>query len=304
MGQNVAAFLGAFLLGLTAAGADGVLPSGEQRRIEKPLALYIIKHAELARQKAVDLGTLPVVKASKKGARLVQSIAGDIRTDILEPIYNRFPELRGQDVRRLAVAPVKSFGPIDKATAERIDRSVERLNADRQALNAALNTTDRTPEDVQIMMDLLAEAGFITAPVDRQFPSFFEARMTRLKPAVDPRTDKSDAAMRRRAVPIRDIKLTSVARVTISDFARELERHGKYVLAISWDLGGASKGPDDTHWKKTGAGLSIGGYERSQVPPDIVAMLDGIPIVFFDDQPPRIRGKTIDFKNGGFFLED
>jgi hypothetical protein len=76
------------------------------------------------------------------------------------------------------------------------------------------------------------------------------------------------------------------------------------VAAISWSLGGAYKGPDDTDWTKTGPGVSVGADRCANFPRDVVQTIDGVRIVFGGDSASRFANKTIDLEGDHIVLKD
>jgi hypothetical protein len=65
-----------------------------------------------------------------------------------------------------------------------------------------------------------------------------------------------------------------------------------------------SKGPNDAEWKISGPGLGAGTFSCTQVPPDVIDTLDGIPIVFSGKDASQFAGKMIDRENGSLVLKD
>ncbi|MBV8567568.1 MAG: hypothetical protein JO273_19125, partial [Methylobacteriaceae bacterium] len=76
------------------------------------------------------------------------------------------------------------------------------------------------------------------------------------------------------------------------------------VAAISWILEERWKKPLDEEWKTQGPGLSLGSFDRGEMPPDVIDTVDGIQIIFSAKNPSIFVGKTVDFKDGRFLLRD
>ncbi len=76
----------------------------------------------------------------------------------------------------------------------------------------------------------------------------------------------------------------------------ELENH---VATLAWATDGT-----DTRGNRLGPHWSIGFYERTKVADEPIVNIQGINFVFM--QPWKIadiEGKTLDFRNGRFFVE-
>jgi len=88
---------------------------------------------------------------------------------------------------------------------------------------------------------------------------------------------------------------------------RQLQRDlpgDRSIASVEWVTDDASKGPDDTDWVHHGAGLVIGSYGRTEVPPDIIDRVGGIDVVFSAPDPSILAGKTVDVQKGRFVIRD
>ena len=104
-------------------------------------------------------------------------------------------------------------------------------------------------------------------------------------------------------------------KLTLSDSARValsmlMQRHSKYVpvATVTWSEGGWTEYHDQfgnlVH-RTDGPGWDVGFYDRSRVPEDQIVTLGGIEFVF--DQGPismRLDGRQLDYRNGGFIVDD
>ena len=121
------------------------------------------------------------------------------------------------------------------------------------------------------------------------------------------RTPDSDANFRKSAPPRGSARLSDAALAEVKAFLRQVQHEvpgGKWIASISWAEGRQSKGPNDDAWINHGAGLVIGLFRRTELPPDIIDRVDGIDVVFSAADPSIFVGKTIDLQNGKFVIRD
>jgi hypothetical protein len=103
------------------------------------------------------------------------------------------------------------------------------------------------------------------------------------------------------------VKLTSAALQAVHNFAvavRSEDGTKCQIMAITWTREGWWKGPEDTEWKTTGPGLSLGAYRCGQLPSDVIETIDGMPMVISGETASQFDGKIIDWENGKFVLKD
>ena len=301
--------------------------TGPRARLDHKAAIYFVTHAQRACRSLRDF---PTGNFSTAEARQVlpelRGIIDELRANILEPVYREHPDLRGQD---LSAAPAASSGAkgsplvrdptfglhtgdIGPATATHLRWAVSRAEADffkamdrfqKKCAPAHLR------ECADAGSDTGAEIGFIGSPLPALFPEFVQIdnKEWAARLPAPGRTATSDAAYRKAAPPPGTVQLTPAAALYLKEFAAEVRRQmgpGCRLMVISWDLGTASKGPDDSDWRRTGPGVGIGADACQVAPAEVIRTISGIRIIFSGDDAGRFAGKTIDAEKGKFFFRD
>lgn len=318
-----------------AAGAEqgAGLPRAPWRaRLDRDVAVYLIKHAQRAchRLEGLARGDARFAEGGSPDAGLA-AVAGLLRGGILEPVYRSYPALRGQDLSdrpttALDATPVPRQGgdrsgtprfglmirpsQLARPTAVRLLRAADGAQAAFGKIAAdRLKSTDlaKAEELIRVLSDVIAEIGFISSPAYAAFPDLWRAQVRRTMAETPPRTAASDASFRKAARAAGIVHVSERALSAIRCMLALSLRDGgsrDQLATIVWSKGGQARGPGDTAWKELPPGPQMGLYSRRQIPPDIIRRIGGVDIVFADDDPPRMAGKTIDFENGRLVLKE
>jgi hypothetical protein len=253
-------------------------------------------------------------------------ILNDLHTRILGPIYRSHPDLERASLREepnsREVRPTGSRGTpppsrvaratrkdIGRRTAVRLEHALWQIQQDasKVASEAVGHAASKEATEAarESFLDATAELTFASKVAFDAYPDLWKRRMRAA--LIVPRTAESDASFRRSAPPLGSVKLSDAALHLVKAFMRQLRRevpHKDHIASIGWVIDRRSKGPDDTAWTSTGAGLDLGAYLRSQVPGDIIDDVGGVEIIFTAEDPSMFAGKTIDLQDRQFVIRD
>jgi hypothetical protein len=279
-------------------------------QIERDAAVYIIKHLQRSCRIIDDLVKETSVQADPRVTSATRVVVDKLRGNVLEYVYREYPDLRGQDLTSTESILSSRLAQMGPATAIYLRWALTdaETNFLSSVSKAAVGLDCRGP-DKCTLMDIDAEIGFADAPIYKSFPDLWRLAMKEGEAvaAAQKRTPEVFASFRRSAPPRGSVRLTPAASSYIRQMLDELKRGGMTdcsVAAISWSLGGAYKGPNDTGWTKTGPGVSVGTYDCANVPQDVVQTIDGVRIVFGGDSASRFANKTIDLEGDHIVLKD
>jgi hypothetical protein len=156
------------------------------------------------------------------------------------------------------------------------------------------------------VLNATAELSAAAKVISDTYPRVWQGQLIAERPP-QPRTTESDASFRKSAAPRGSVKLTAPALAKIRSFLRQAriaEPNEDWIASLGWAIDQRSKGPEVRNWTTIPAGLVLGTFSRSQVPPDVIDKVDGIEVIFTADSPERLTGKTIDFQKGKFVIRD
>jgi hypothetical protein len=307
----------------TASGKE-VLPAAApwRARIDRRAAIYVVAHVRRACRMMAEDGGRDAKFAEL--AKQLTPVLADLRTNVLAPIYRSHPELeaappaesQSQNVnpgseakRRPRRAYRATRRDIRRATAVRLSSELRRI--EQQALKLASAYADQaaTKEAAMSMLqpttDAAAELSFASKVAYDAYPDLFAKRLE--DAPKQPRTEESDAILRKSAPPRGSVKLSAAALSFVQLFMRQAQNmapRDDQVATISWARDQRSKGPNDAAWTDQGAGWVLGAYSGTQLPPDVIDKVGGIEIVFGAEDPSSLAGKTVDIKDRRFFVRD
>jgi hypothetical protein len=297
-----------------AAGGETTFTPGHVR-IDQDASLYTAKYAQRACRLIDSLAGDISNRDEPQIVSALRSVIAKLRDTVLEPIYQRHPDLRGQDLTAAqtydpkipedigtpGVAPERHMGPATAAYLRWVLADTTR--AFRKASASICGTGAEDEKCAQGIGDVFAELGFAGRPIYSNYPDLWRLNLKEVDTDFPPqRTPESDAAYRRAAPAPGSVRLTpdaaSALRAMLASERRDVGK-GCRVATILWSIGGSWKGPTDAEWKKTGPQFIIGTFRCSEVPPDAVRVIDGIPIIFAGDEASRFTGKLIDIEKDG-----
>ena len=296
--------------------------------IDEDVAVYVAKHVQracrrLAAYPAID----PDDPRAKEAEARVRALVGDLNGRFLEAVYTRFAHLRGQDLTARAVPSLEGNdaakeqgtdrrvgmtirpGAIDRESAEQLVHGMDAIAKSFFPLVTDLGkeaSRDKRKALIEESFDIIAELGFADDPGYAAFPELWRERMRR-RPENIGRTAESDAQFCKTSAAARAVRFTRPAKARLRAVLASIEEEtgsSDHVVAVSWMLGGRFKGPKDAEAKRLPPGISVGTYYREQLPPDVIRRIGRIPVVVTDETPPRLAGRTIDFRDGRFRLVD
>jgi hypothetical protein len=275
--------------------------------------MSIVRHVQRACGLMQELLATKEVATERRITAGINLTVATLWKDVLLPLYRAYPDLRGRDLRQVPDSDIPGatiskvqMGP---ATATYLRRVLLRAQT---GLSEKLHDVDcgsREKQDCDRLTDIVAEIGFAGAPIYSSYPKLWQVELREgfRRGASQPRTPKTDAAFRASAPPRGSVQLTPAASAYLRDMLRSIRRQLDdecVVVAITWTLGMRSKGPNDAEWTTSGPGLSAGAFSCTQVPPDVIDTLDGIPIVFSGKDASQFAGKMIDRENGSLVLKE
>jgi hypothetical protein len=306
-------------------------PAQFHARLDRDVAIYLAKHAQRAcRRLAAFAHDNSSVLRGTAAATEILAIVKKLQLGILEPIYRADPDLRGLD---LTERPAPAVDGDTTAQSERESKPVfERRHVSHRAQlgratavrflrvlsdaqKSFLRTTAEPAKSIspdqskafdEQISDVAAEISFGSKPIYTSFPDLWRREMRNTIERIQQRTSESDAAFRKAAPAPGTVQMSRAASSQILKFIRSVQRQvgqNDLIAAISWNLGGRMKGPNDTDWRKLEPGLGIGTYSRREVPPDVIRTISGLQIVISGDDATRFAGKLIEFENGKFVLK-
>jgi hypothetical protein len=278
-------------------------------RISREVANHVVVHLRNACaliNKSVTNGS-PFAPAHDR----LRSTASSIHVNLLEPIYRAHPRLRWQSTVQVKASVHGTRHNISRRTAVWLDDAFTRLSDAVGAATSPIISESSGREnfdDVRhAMMDIVHELWLADRVTYEAYPDLWQKKLEATFKQTPPRTEESDTNFRKSAPPRGTVRLSDAAIKIVRDFMSSVQKEAPkedQVAAITWALDSESKGPNDKEWKKLGPGLSFGGYARKQVPPDVIDHVDGVDIVFSASDPAMLAGKTIDFRNGKFVIEE
>ncbi|MGY3591067.1 hypothetical protein ACVIGB_009349 [Bradyrhizobium sp. USDA 4341] len=269
-------------------------------RISHRSALYIIRHVNKACR---------ILAGADADRSRSDSIRADLYDSIVRPIYRVHPGV--------AVASLKPPTPkvlhatahdMGRTTAQRLDNEFKRLRQDISKISqdaVGQSADERTAKAaLEVFLDATAELAFAGHIAFDAYPDLFAKSFDDV-PA-QPRTAESDAGFRKGAPPIGSVKLSDSALALIQSFMREVHRSSRHdqVVVIFWARDRQSKGPGDVAWSSQGSGWTLGAYQRTQIPPDVIDTVRDVEIVFSAEAPSALAGKTIDATKQKLFVRD
>ncbi|MCP3418980.1 hypothetical protein NLM16_33220 [Bradyrhizobium brasilense] len=269
-------------------------------RMSRSSALYVIRHVHKACR---------ILAGADADRSRSSSIRADLYESIVRPIYRIHPSV--------AAASSKPFTPralhatsqdIGRSTAQRLNNEFARLQRDISKLgqDSVRQSADESTAKaaLEIFLDATAELGFAGHIAFDAYPDLFAKSFDDV--SAQPRTAESDAGFRKAAPPIGSVKLSDAALTLIQSFMREIHRSSRrdQVAVIFWAHDRRSKGPGDAAWSGQGSGWTLGSYERTQIPPDVIDTVRDVEIVFSAEDPSALAGKTIDATKQKLFVRD
>jgi hypothetical protein len=289
------------------AGSEMAAPSVRHLTMSGETAAYVVRH--------VGNACSFIVEATRQGAPLEQispsltPILADMNARILAPIFRLHPELLTEPQEQ------QSPKEVYRATKKDISRLtatwlMHNLLKSEQAMGKASSDFIAQRADQKSVFELYlnatAELSAAAKVISDTYPHVWQKQLIAARP-LQPRTTESDASFRKSAAPRGSVKLTAPALAKIRSFLRQAriaEPNKDWIASLGWAIDQRSKGPEDRNWTTTPAGLVLGTFSRSQVPPDVIDKVDGIEVIFTADSPERLTGKTIDFQTGKFVIRD
>jgi hypothetical protein len=292
------------------AGSEMAAPSVRHLTMSGETAAYVVRH--------VGNACSFIVEATRQGAPLEQispsltPILADMNARILAPIFRLHPELLAEPQKQQS--PKKGYRAtrkdISRLTATwlmhnllKSDKAMGKASSDFLAQRADQKSVFETYGAV---LNATAELSAAAKVVSDTYPRMWQRQLIAARPP-QPRTTESDASFRKSAAPRGSVKLTALAIAKIRSFLRQAriaEPNEDWIASLGWAIDQRSKGPEDRNWTTIPAGLVLGTFSRSQVPPDVIDKVDGIEVIFTADSPERLTGKTIDFQKGKFVIRD
>jgi len=253
------------------------------------------------------------VSQSEQLAPEFTSILNNLRDEVLTPIYRSHPSLaRGSlpnDSRPNGVHPDArtTRKDIGRTTAVRLERALtknqqELFRAGSKSVNQS-GSKDSAKLALDPFVDAAAELNFASKVVFEAYSDLW-AKQLRSVPG-QPRTPDSDANFRKSAPPLGSVKLSAAVLTSVKAFMHQVRRDlpdDDWIASILWAADRRSKGPNDIDWINSGAGLTLGSFRRTEVPPDIIDKVGGVDIMFSAPDPSILKGKTIDLEKGQFIL--
>jgi hypothetical protein len=306
----------------SAAGGETSFIPGHIR-VDQDASLYIAKYAQRACRLINSLADDISNRDKSQIVSALRAVNAKLRDTVLEPIYRQHPDLRGQDLTAAqtynpkipedigtpVAASMRHMGP---ATATYLRWVLaDTLTGFRKA-SAEICTAKAEAEAekcAQGIGDVFAELGYAATPIYSSYPDLWRLNLKEVDTNFPPRrSSESDAAYRKAAPAPGSVRLTpgaaSTLRAMLASERRDIGK-GCRVASILWSLSSSWKEPTDTEWKKTGPQFIIGTYRCSEVPPDTVRVIDGIPIIFAGEDASQFAGKLIDIeKNGKVVVKD
>jgi hypothetical protein len=283
--------------------------------ISRAAAAYVVRHVENACRlftEATSQGT-PLEPFAASSA----SVRESLHQRILVPIFNSHPNLATSNSSIASISKKTTRKKVYRATKKDIGKSTaiwlyREIQQQIPAANSKFESpADQSTEEEQEyelikqkhepIFNAISELLAVTKIVNDAYPDFCAKEAIAIS---GKRTAESDASFRKYAVPKGSVRLTGRAISKIKYYMKQFRSHNQRnsVASIMWTIDSMSKGPEDEDWTSTGAGLGLGFYFRSQVPPDILEKVDGIEIFFHADTPSRLSGKTIDFRKSEFVI--
>jgi len=288
-------------------------------RIDRDAATSVLKHIQRACARFLRWEKDVAPAPKDPNVAEFRELIADLQREVVAPIDAIYPDLAGKDLtnskpdpdqsaKRAAGEP-KSIGEV---TARHLAWALEGA-ADRA--NGPLQTNPKpcAPDDLwacsQARTDVAPEFDFALTYVHRDYPVLERERMAELTArgyATAKRTAESDAQFRKLAAKLGTTKLTPAAMAQVNAFANALRESNPacQVVALSFDLGSLSKGPNDTYWVAHDPQLSEGGFYCRELPPDVIQIVSGVRMMFEDDATHKFENKLIDYREGKFELRE
>jgi hypothetical protein len=273
-------------------------------------AAYVVRHVRNA-CRFITEGTRQGAPLEQISRSLTPILAG-MNAGILAPIFRLHPELLAEPQEQQSPTSVyrATRNDISRLTATWL---MHNLLKSEQALGKASSDfiSQRADQESAVeaygpILNATAELSAAAKVISDTYPRVWQKQLIAGRP-LQVRTAESDANFRKSAAPRGSVKLTAPAIETIRSFLRQAriaEPNGDWVASLEWVIEQRAKGPEDRNWTTIPAGLVLGTFSRSQVPPDVIDKVDGIEIIFTGDSPERLTGKTVDFQKGRFVIRD
>jgi hypothetical protein len=259
-----------------------------------------------------------ITEATRQGAPLAQMspsltpILADMNARILAPIFRLHPELSAEAQKQ------QSSKKVYRATRRDISRFtatwlMHNLLKSQQAMgNATSDFIAQRADQKSVfeangaVLNASAELSAAAKVISDTYPRVWHKQLIAERP-LQPRTTESDANFHNGVAARGSVTLTAPALAKIRSFMRQAriaEPNEDWIASLEWVIDQRSRGPEDRSLTSIGAGLVLGVFSRSQVPPDVIDKVDGIEVLFHADNPDRLTGKTIDFQKGEFVIRD
>ncbi len=280
-------------------------------QIRRHTAIYVIGHVHNACRIIEHIADSRSAGAEPE----LNSILDNLRNEVLVPIYRVHPSLARvslpSDSASKGVLPKarSSREDISRMTAVRLELALARIR--QQLFQVASKSVNQSSSKesadalLQPFVDAAAELGFASKVAFDAYPDLW-AKQLRSVPN-QPRSSDSDADFRKSAPPLGSVRLSAAALTEVRAFMRQLRRdlpRDEWIASLSWVTDRRSKDPSDSDWIRSGAGLVLGSYRRTEVPPDIIDKVDGVEIIFTAPDPSILVGKTIDLQKGQLVIGD
>jgi hypothetical protein len=289
-------------------GSEMAAPYIRHLMMSTDAAAYVVRHVRNA--------CSFITEATRQGAPLEQispslaPILADMNARILAPIFRLHPELLAEPQKQQSPKKVyrATRKDISRLTATwlmhnllKSQQAMGKVSSDFIAQRADQKSVFETYGAV---LNATAELSAAEKVISDTYPRVWQQQLIAERP-LQPRTTESDANFHNSVAARGSVKLTAPALAKIRSFLRQAriaEPNEDWIASLGWVIDQRSKGPEDRSWTSIGAGLVLGVFSRSLVPPDVIDKVDGIEVIFHADNPDRLTGKTIDFQKGNFVI--